>query len=127
MKILEGLKYSKDHEWVRAEGNKAYLGITDYAQNALGNIVFVELPEEDTEIGEGDNIGVVESVKSASDIYSPVSGTIVEINEELADTPEKINEEPYESWIAAIELSNVEELDSLMDADDYLKFSEGEA
>ena len=127
MKVLEGLKYSKDHEWVRVEGNKAYLGITDYAQSAMGNIVFVELPEEGAEVGEGESIGVVESVKSASDLYSPVSGIVAEINEELEDTPEKINQQPYESWIAAIELNDAEELDNLMGADDYIKFLEGEA
>lgn len=127
MKVLEGLKYSKDHEWVRVEGNKAYLGITDYAQSAMGNIVFVELPEEGAEVGEGESIGVVESVKSASDLYSPVSGVVVEINEELEDMPEKINQQPYESWIAAVELNNAEELDNLMGADDYIKFLEGEA
>ncbi|MCG8502100.1 MAG: glycine cleavage system protein GcvH [Firmicutes bacterium] len=127
MKVLEGLKYSKDHEWVRVEGNKAYLGITDYAQSAMGNIVFVELPEEGAEVGEGESIGVVESVKSASDLYSPLSGVVVEINEELEDMPEKINQEPYESWIAAVELNNAEELDNLMGADDYIKFLEGEA
>ena len=127
MKVLEGLKYSKDHEWVRVEGNKAYLGITDYAQSAMGNIVIVELPEEGAEVGEGESIGVVESVKSASDLYSPVSGVVVEINEELEDMPEKINQQPYESWIAAVELNNAEELDNLMGADDYIKFLEGEA
>lgn len=127
MKVLEGLKYSKDHEWVRVEGNKAYLGITDYAQSAMGNIVFVELPEEGAEVEEGESIGVVESVKSASDLYSPLSGVVVEINEELEDMPEKINQEPYESWIAAVELNNAEELDNLMGADDYIKFLEGEA
>ncbi len=127
MKVLEGLKYSKDHEWVRVEGNKAYLGITDYAQSAMGNIVFVELPEEGAEVGEGESIGVVESVKSASDLYSPLSGVVVEINEELEDMPEKINQQPYESWIAAVELNNAEELDNLMGADDYIKFLEGEA
>ncbi len=126
MKLVEGLYYSNDHEWVRVEGNKAYIGITDYAQKQLGAIVFVELPEVDTEFAEGDALGVVESVKAASDIYIPVSGTVVEVNEELADSPQLINEDAFGSWMAAIELSNAEELEKLMSAEDYQKFCDEE-
>lgn len=127
MKILKELKYSKDHEWIKVEGNKAIVGITDYAQNALGNIVFVELPEEGTELSAGDAFGVIESVKAASDSYSPVSGTVVEVNEELLDAPDQINEKPYESYMIAIELSDATELDNLMDAEAYEKFCAEEA
>ena len=126
MKIPSELKYSKEHEWVKVEGNKAFIGVTDYAQNALGNIVFVELPEKDAEMNVEDVLGAVESVKAASDINSPVSGTVVNINEELIDVPEKINSDPYGSWIAAVELSNASELDSLLDAGEYEKFCEEE-
>ncbi|HHV60615.1 MAG TPA: glycine cleavage system protein GcvH [Clostridiaceae bacterium] len=122
MKVIKNLKYSKDHEWVKVEGNKAYIGITDYAQHALGDIVFVELPETDTEISGGDAFAVVESVKAAADVYSPVSGVVLEVNEELLDAPERINEDPYESWIALIELSDPDEVEELMDAVEYEKF-----
>jgi glycine cleavage system H protein len=126
MKVLEGLKYSKEHEWVKVEGDKAYIGITDYAQDSLGELVFVELPEMETEITEGEVLCVVESVKAASDVYSPISGVVVEINEELEDSPEKINEDPYGNWIAVIELSNPKEIDSLIDAKEYESFCNGE-
>lgn len=122
MKLEKGLKYSKEHEWVRVEGNRAYIGITDFAQNALGDIVFVELPEIDLELEAEDILGVVESVKAASDIYTPVSGTVVEINEELNDSPEIINERPYEAWIAVIELKDASQLDNLMDEHEYEDF-----
>jgi len=126
MKVLNGLKYSEDHEWVRVEGNKAYIGITDHAQHSLGDIVFVEIPEVGTELKSGDVLSVVESVKAASDVYSPVSGTIIEVNEELADSPEKINEDPYRSWIAVIEMSDISELDELMDEHEYERFCQEE-
>ena len=90
MKVLEGLKYSKDHEWVKVDGNKAYIGITDHAQHSLGDIVFVEIPEEGIDINKGDVLSVVESVKAASDVYTPVSGKIIEVNKELEDSPEKL-------------------------------------
>lgn len=122
MKILDGLRYSREHEWVKVEGNKAYVGITDFAQHSLGDIVFVELPEIGAEFKSGETLGVVESVKAASDIYSPVSGTVVEINEDLADAPENINTEPYESWIAVLELDADSGIDELMDAEEYEKF-----
>jgi glycine cleavage system H protein len=122
MKLGKGLKYSKEHEWVRIEGDKVYVGITDFAQNALGDIVFVELPETDLELEAGDILGVVESVKVASDIYTPVSGTVIEVNEELNDSPETINESPYEAWIAVIELKDILQLDDLMDEHEYEDF-----
>ncbi|WP_027629428.1 glycine cleavage system protein GcvH [Ruminiclostridium cellobioparum] len=125
-KVIEGLKYSKEHEWVKVEGDRAYMGITDYAQKSLGEIVYVELPEKGTVLAEGDTLGVVESVKAASDIYTPVSGTVADINEELLDSPGNVNTNPYESWIAVIELGNLNELDTLMGAGEYEKFCEEE-
>lgn len=127
MNIPDKLKYSKDHEWIKTDGNKAYVGITDYAQNALGDIVFVELPELNDELNSGDVLGVVESVKAASDIYSPVSGSVIKVNEELADSPEGINENPYESWIAVLDLADSNEPDGLMDAAEYSEFCSKEA
>lgn len=127
MKVIEGLKYAKGHEWVRMEGNRAYIGITDFAQDELGDIVFIELPEVGTDVEVDDILGSIESVKAASDIYAPVSGTVVEVNEELEGSPELVNEEPYESWIAIIEVNDTGELDDLMDADAYEKFCEEEA
>lgn len=127
MKIIEGLKYSKDHEWVKVEGNKAFIGITDYAQDSLGDIVFVDLPEPEDVISAGDAPAVVESVKAASDIYSPVSGTIVEVNNNLLDSPELLNEDPYENWIMVVEMEDARELDSLMDSSEYQRFCEEEA
>jgi len=127
MKTIEGLKYSKEHEWVKVDGNKAYVGITDHAQNSLGEIVFVELPEIGAEVDSGDVLGVVESVKAASDIYSPVSGVVTEINEELEDSPEKINEQPFESWIAILKLNDDSELNELLDADEYEEYCKEEA
>jgi len=122
MKIIDGLYYSEDHEWVKIDGDKAYIGITDFAQKALGDIVFVELPELDDEIATGETFGVVESVKAASDIVIPLGGTIVEINEDLEDSPENVNSDPYGSWIAAIKMSDQSELESLMSAANYEKF-----
>lgn len=127
MKILEGLYYSKDHEWVKVDGDKAYIGITDYAQHALGEIVYVEMPDVDDEIDAGDVFGVIESVKAASDSYLPVSGKVVEINEELEDSPELLNESPYESWILAIEISDEAEIESLMNAKEYEEFCKSES
>ena len=121
-KVLNGLRYSKEHEWVNVEGGKAYIGITDYAQHSLGEIVFVELPELDAELSEGDTLGVVESVKAASDIYTPISGKVVEINEELEDNPGNVNKEPYESWIAVLEIDDEGQLDELMTGEEYEKF-----
>lgn len=124
---MSNLYFTEDHEWLRVEGDKAYLGISDYAQDQLGDIVYVELPDLDEEVSQGDSVGVVESVKSASDIFTPVSGTIVEVNEDLEDSPELINEDAMANWILAIELSEKEELDALMDEEDYKAFLGEEA
>ena len=122
MKTFQGTKYTKEHEWARAEDGLVYIGISDYAQNALGDIVFVELPKEGKQLKAGEQISVVESVKTASDVYSPVYGTVKKINEELVNAPELLNQEPYENWIAAIEPENLSELDSLMDEGQYSEF-----
>lgn len=127
MKVLEGLYYSEDHEWVKVEGDKAYIGITDYAQHALGEIVYVEMPEVDDEINVGDVFGVIESVKAASDSFLPISGKVVKINEELEDSPELLNEKPYESWILSVEISDKSELENLMDAKEYEEFCNSES
>lgn len=123
-KVIEGLYYSESHEYVRVEGNYGFIGITDYAQNALGNVVYVDMPEVDDEVEAGEEFGAVESVKAASDLYSPVSGTVVEINEALEDQPELINQDAFENWIVKVELSDKSELDSLMNAADYAAFCE---
>ncbi|MBQ9652013.1 MAG: glycine cleavage system protein GcvH [Prevotella sp.] len=120
-KVIKGLYYSESHEYVRVECNYGYIGITDYAQNALGNIVYVDMPEVDDEVEAGEEFGAVESVKAASDLISPVSGTVVEVNEALEDQPELVNQDPYENWIIKVELSDKAELDNLMDADEYEK------
>lgn len=124
MKLLNELKYAESHEWVRVEGNKAYVGITDYAQSHLGEVVYAELPEVDTTVGAGDQFVVLESVKAASDVYAPVSGTVVEVNEELVDNPGLINESPYGAWFAVIEMTNPDEVASLLSAEDYEKVCE---
>ena len=125
-KVIEGLYYSETHEYVRVEDNYGYIGITDYAQNALGNVVYVDMPEEDDEVTAGEEFGAVESVKAASDLISPVSGTVVEVNEKLEDAPELINTDAYENWIIKVELSDMAELDELMDAEAYEKFCEAQ-
>ncbi len=125
MEIIDGLYYTEEHEWIRVKGSRAYIGITDHAQHHLGEIVFVELPDAGTELEAGDILGVVESIKAASDVYTAVSGTVAEVNEALADHPEKINEAPYDCWIAVIDMSDETELDELMDASAYGKFCEG--
>lgn len=120
--VIEGLYYSESHEYVKVEGEYGYIGITDYAQNALGNIVYVDMPDVDDEIEAGEEFGAVESVKAASDLMSPVSGTVVEVNSELEDTPELINQDAYGNWIVKVELSDKGELDGLMDAKAYEDF-----
>ena len=120
--VLEGLYYSESHEYVRVEGNFAYVGITDYAQHELGNVVYVDMPEVDDEVTAGEEFGAVESVKAASDIISPVSGTVVEVNEALEDTPELINQDAFGNWIIKVELADPTELDNLMDAKAYEAF-----
>jgi len=123
-KVIEGLYYSESHEYVKVESDFGYIGITDYAQHALGNVVYVDLPEVDDEVEAGEEFGAVESVKAASDIIAPVSGTIVEVNEALDDKPELLNEDAYENWIIKVELSDKSELDNLMDAQTYSAFCE---
>jgi len=121
-KVIEGLYYSESHEFVKVEGEFAYVGITDFAQHELGNIVYVDLPEVDDEVEAGEDFGAVESVKAASDLTSPVSGKIVETNEALEDNPELINQDAFENWIIKVELSDKAELDGLMDAKAYEEF-----
>ena len=120
MSIPVELRYTKEHEWVKVEGNKVTVGITDFAQNELGDIVFVELPEVGDTVTINDSFGNVESVKTVSELYSPVSGTVVEVNAELTDTPELVNESPYEgAWMIVVELSDTAEVDALLDAAAY--------
>lgn len=118
-KIIEGLYYSESHEFVKVEGEYAYIGITDFAQGQLGNVTYIEFPEIDDEISAGDSFGSVESVKAASDLTSPVSGVVVEINDVLEDEPELVNKDAYSNWLIKIKLSDPSELESLMDAQAY--------
>ena len=118
-KVIEGLYYSESHEYVRVEGEYGYIGITDYAQHALGNVVYVDMPEVDDEVEAGEDFGAVESGKAASDLISPVSGTVVEVNEALEDAPELLNQDAFENWIIKVQLSDKAELDNLMDAAAY--------
>ena len=118
-KVIEGLHYSESHEYVRVEGEYAYIGITDYAQQALGNVVYVDMPDIDDEVEAGEDFGAVESVKAASDLVSPVSGTVTEVNEALEDKPELINQDAFANWIIKVEMSDKAELDNLMDAAAY--------
>ena len=114
------LKYSKEHEWVRVDGNKAYIGITDFAQDELGDIVFVELPEAGSTLTVNSTFGTVESVKTVSDLFAPVSGTVVEVNGELGDSPELVNSDPYgNGWMIVVEMSNPADLNDLLDASAY--------
>jgi glycine cleavage system H protein len=126
MQIPDELRYSTDHEWVRVEGNQARIGITDYAQDALGDVVFVDLPEVGATVEAKASISEVESTKSVSDIYAPLSGTIAEVNADLADAPERLNEDPYgEGWIFVIEMAEPAQLDALLSAADYRALVEG--
>ena len=126
MNVPDDLKYSEDHEWVRPEGGRVRFGITDYAQDALGDVVFVQVPSVGAAVTRGASISEVESTKSVSDIYAPVTGTVVEVNDELADAPQRINEDPYgEGWIAVIEPTDASELDQLLDAAAYRTLVEG--
>jgi glycine cleavage system H protein len=121
-KVIEGLYYSESHEYLKVEGNIGIIGITDYAQHALGNVVYVDMPDVDDEVEAGAEFGAVESVKAASDLNSPVSGTVVEVNEALEDTPELINQDAYANWIIKVEMSDESELENLMDATEYEAF-----
>lgn len=123
--IKEGLYYSEDHEWVRVEGGKAYVGISGYAAHHLGDIVFVELPEIDAEFSAGDNIGVIESVKAVADMHTPISGKVLEVNEELEGSPELLNQDPYGAHIVILEVKDEGEIKGLMDAAAYAEYVKG--
>ncbi|MFN3218694.1 MAG: glycine cleavage system protein GcvH [Acidimicrobiales bacterium] len=126
MNVPEELRYSTDHEWVRIDGNRVVLGITDYAQDALGDVVFVDVPEVGTTVAAGDSFSEVESTKSVSDIYAPVGGVIVETNTELGDSPERLNDDPYgDGWICVIEVADTADLEALMDASAYQALIDG--
>jgi glycine cleavage system H protein len=128
VEILDELKYTKEHEWAKLEDDLVVIGITDYAQDALGEIVYIELPSEADEITKGNPFGAVESTKSVSDLYAPVSGEVVEVNEALLDSPEAINEDPYgDGWMIKVKPYDVGELQDLMDSDEYAEFTEKES
>ena len=118
-KLIEGLKYSESHEWVKVEGDIALIGITDYAQHALGNITYVDMPSEDDEVSAGEEFGAVESTKIASDLFSPVSGVVTEVNSALEDAPELINGDAYANWIIKVKMSDPSELETLLDPAAY--------
>lgn len=127
MSVKENLLYSEDHEWIREEGDCVVIGVTDFAQAELGDIVFVELPEADEEFNKNDSFGVLESVKAVSDAFIPVAGKVVEANEDLLDNPELINEDPYgDGWLVKVELADDSELDELLSAEEYAEFIEEE-
>jgi glycine cleavage system H protein len=126
MDIPEGLRYSKDHEWARLEDGRVRVGITDYAQDALGDVVFVQVPSVGVEVEAGSSFAEVESTKSVSDIYAPVSGTVVEVNDDLADAPERLNEDPYgDGWICVIDPSDVTQLERMLDPQGYRQLVDG--
>lgn len=120
-KIPEDLRYTKDHEWIKIEGNIGTVGVTDYAQNAMGDVVYVELPEVGDEVAAGDDFIVIESVKGANDVFSPVSGKVAEVNEELDGAPELVNQDAYANWLAKLEVADPSEADKLLDAAAYAK------
>ena len=124
-KIIEGLKYSESHEWVKVEDGLAVIGVTDFAQAEMGDITYVDMPDVDDEVTAGEEFGALESVKAASDLFAPVSGKVVAVNEALDDTPELVNEDAFENWIIKVEMADPSELDALMDAAAY-KASIGE-
>lgn len=126
MNTPEGLRYSSDHEWVRVDGETATIGITDYAQDALGDVVYVDLPAVGDEVSAGGTFGEVESTKSVSELYAPIGGTIASVNDDLADEPEKLNSDPYgEGWICTITIGDATELDGLLDAAAYKALTDG--
>jgi len=124
MKVVKDLYYTEDHEWLKVEGEEAYIGLADFAQDSLGDIVYVELPEVDDEFEKEEGFSAVESVKAAADVFMPVDGKIIEVNEELLDDPALLNEDPYKNWIVKIEMSDKAQLDDLMTAEEYEKFLE---
>lgn len=120
MNIPDNLKYTNEHEWIRVEGEEAYIGVTEYAQSELGDIVFVEVETLDEELSQGDVFGTIEAVKTVSDLFMPVDGTIIEVNETLADTPESVNKDPYEKgWMVKIKIANMDQLNDLLGKADY--------
>ena len=121
-KVIDGLYYTESHEFVKVEGDYGYVGITDFAQHELGNVVYVDMPDVDDDVTAGEEFGAVESVKAASDLNSPVSGTVVEVNDKLEDHPEDINKDAFSNWIIKVKLSDKSELDSLLDAKAYEEF-----
>jgi glycine cleavage system H protein len=123
-KVQEGLLYSESHEWVKVDGSIAIIGVSDYAQAEMGEITYVDMPEADDEVEKGESFGALESVKAASDLFSPVTGRVVEANGELEDAPEMVNEDAYANWIIKVEMSDKSELDNLMDAKAYAEFCE---
>lgn len=126
MNVPDELRYSSDHEWAKLEDGKVRIGITDYAQDSLGDVVFVQLPDVGTQLAAGATFGEVESTKSVSDVYAPIGGTVVEVNAELVDAPNRLNEDPYgEGWLCVIEPDDPSQLDALLDADGYRKLIDG--
>jgi glycine cleavage system H protein len=126
MKVIKDLYYTEDHEWLKVDGEEAYIGLADFAQDQLGDIVYVELPEVDDEYEKEEGFSAVESVKAAADVYMPVDGRIIEVNEELLDDPALINQDPYENWIVKIEIADKSQLDELMTSEEYEKFLDEE-
>lgn len=123
-KVLESLRYSETHEWVKVEGDIAIVGVTDFAQNEMGDITYVDMPDVDDEVVKDEEFGALESVKASSDLISPVSGVVVENNEALEDAPELVNQDPYENWIIKVKMSDPEELNDLISAEEYTKLTE---
>lgn len=123
-KVIEGLLYSESHEWVKVEGDLAIIGVSDFAQAEMGDITYVDLPSEGDEVAAGEEFGALESVKASSELYSPVSGTVEAVNEELESAPEKVNEDAYGAWIIKVRMSDLSELEALMDAAAYAKIAE---
>ena len=123
-KLIEGLKYSETHEWVKVEGDIAVIGVTDFAQSEMGDITYVDMPDVDDEVVKDEEFGALESVKASSDLISPVSGVVVENNEALEDAPELVNQDPYENWIIKVKMSDPEELNDLISAEEYTKLTE---
>jgi glycine cleavage system H protein len=122
MKVLKSLLYTREHVWVKVDGDEAYLGITDFAQKALGSIVYVEVSEADTECTVGDNFGTVESDRDSSDLFIPIDGKVTEVNEEVVDDPALINKNPYENWLVRIEIDDKAQLEDLLSAEEYKEF-----
>ena len=123
-KVIDGYLYTEEHEWVHVEGDTATIGITDFAQSSLGDIVFVELPEEGEDLEAGNSFGVVESIKSVSDLYTPITGKVKEKNSTVEETPENLNEDPYGGWLVKLSVTDTSQLESLMNAEAYTQFCE---